>query len=302
MEASAYVELAAECLDTAPGCSPATLYGSCEICGTSPLKCHRFSPTPHRPELCVCVHGASHHACVDPRTTTAQSEPSAPLRPGLSEAARPAGPPSNQALSSRRDFALAELLRSCATFLSSVGSEGIRDLLGLRRTAGSIERSLPPPRRTLLEALNQPHAPAPNLAATRPSSPSGGERAVAGEEVGMLLPHKRRAKQKGATVVCNLTMGGRALCKHAVRGKEGWWGPSGGTEKDKNDRAEKAALRVLAGATWVNLHVFGGGGEDGVFEVREAAGYGARWSTDGLVFRGFLEPHMEDGHDKGWRH
>lgn len=109
-------------------------------------------------------------------------------------------------------------------------------------------------------------------------------------------------KRKKATVVCNLTVGGRALCKHAVRGKEGWWGGSGGTEAEKNDRAEKAALRVLTGATWVNLHVFGGGGEDGVFEVREESGYGARWSTDGSVFRGFLEPHREDGHEKGWRH
>lgn len=295
MEASAFAELAAECLDTTPGCSSA-LYGSCGRCEASALKCHRFSPTPHRPELCICVHGASHHACVDPRTTA--SETSA-LCSGLPDPIQPAGPSSRPTLSTRRDVDPAELLRQCATFLSSVGNEGIRDLLGLKRTAGSIESSLPPPRRTLLEALNKPHAPGPALA-RRPTPSFSREHPLADEEISTL--RKRRTKRRRATIVCNLTVGGRALCKHAVRGKEGWWGGCGGTEADKNDRAEKAVLRVLAGATWVNLHVFGGGGEDGVFEVREGSGYGARWSTNGAAFRGFLEPHMEDGHEKDWRH
>ena len=31
-------------------------------------------------------------------------------------------------------------------------------------------------------------------------------------------------------------------------------------------------------------------------------GYGARWTADGSMFRGFLEPQMEGGHDAGWRH
>lgn len=302
-EASALVELAAECLDATPGLSPAGLHGPCEMCEAGALKCHRFSPTPHRPELCACIHGAPYHACVDPRE--ARSKPGAP-RSGLPGAPQPAGPSTPEPTSSRRDFVLAELLRRCATFLSSAGSEGIRDLLGLRRTAGSLESSLPPPRRTLLEALNRPHAtpavgPVAAAAHPAPSSPAR-EGAVAAAEEGASSAHKRRARRKRATIVCNLTVGGRALCKHAVRGEEGWWGGSGGTEADKNGRAERAALRVLAGATWVNLHVFGGGGGDGVFEVREASGYGARWSTDGAVFRGFLEPHMEDGHEKGWRH
>jgi len=65
-----------------------------------------------------------------------------------------------------------------------------------------------------------------------------------------------------------------------------------------------------------------------VYEVRNAEGYGARWeiypqvqqnSNDsegsssksntleteypqGIIFRGFLEPQMEDGHAKGWVH
>ena len=84
----------------------------------------------------------------------------------------------------------------------------------------------------------------------------------------------------------------------------------------------------------------GGGGEGPVeaaatktttvFEVRAVSGYGARWSADwtttttsstatggadgddeamavarppvNVRFRGFLEPQMEDGHERGWRH
>ncbi len=39
-----------------------------------------------------------------------------------------------------------------------------------------------------------------------------------------------------------------------------------------------------------------------IYEVRNKEGYGVRWSLDGLQFRGFLEPQMENGHEKGWIH
>ena len=57
-----------------------------------------------------------------------------------------------------------------------------------------------------------------------------------------------------------------------------------------------------------------------LLEVRNHLGYGARWELppqppqppqpvvgggDGrppIIFRGFLEPNMPDGHEKGWRH
>lgn len=316
-QASAFVELAAQYLafrsgestHAAMGCSPALLlYGACEMCDTSALKCHRFSSTPHRPELCVCVHGASHHACVDPRMTrnmptTRHSNLPDFIQPSGRGAAvaRVSG---TRLASTRWDLAAAELLGHCSLFLSSMGKAGIRDLLGLKRTAGSMDSRLPPSRRTLLEALNMPHAPAPALMVKAQPTvfPSSGLCLVAGEESRIPVQPDRRTKSQRATVVCNLTVGGRALCKHAVRATDSWWGGCGGTELDKSDRAEKAVLQVLAGATWVNLHVFGGGGEDGVFEVREESGYGARWSADGAVFRGFLEPHMNGGHDTGWRH
>lgn len=256
------------------------LYGACEMCVPSALKCHRFSSTPQRPELCVCVHGASHHVCLEP------------VAPGLPDDrhSRASSSSSRTFASPQWDSFAAELLRLCAAFLSSVGREGVRDLLGLKRTAGSIEGSLPPPRSTLLEALGKPHAPTRASKLKELCETSS-------------VPREGRVKRKSpAAAESKLTVGGRALCKHAVRVEEGWWGVAGGTEAEKNDRAEKAVLRLLSGATWVNLHRFGGGGENGVFEIREKSGYGARWSTDGTIFRGFLEPHMEDGHERGWRH
>ncbi|CAN0534306.1 unnamed protein product, partial [Ectocarpus sp. 12 AP-2014] len=47
----------------------APLFGACEMCETTAVKCHRFSSTPCRPELCVCTHGSSQHACIDPSVT-----------------------------------------------------------------------------------------------------------------------------------------------------------------------------------------------------------------------------------------
>ncbi|KDQ55495.1 hypothetical protein JAAARDRAFT_37510 [Jaapia argillacea MUCL 33604] len=114
---------------------------------------------------------------------------------------------------------------------------------------------------------------------------------------------------------------------------EGWWGIAKGSVSSLNELAEKLFWRVMDGASWRNLHwlphfVL-------VYEVRVPEGYGMRWSQDqsggdggvdgvrieadgssgdgggglpGLredrpwVFRGFVEPMMEDGHEKGWRH
>lgn len=309
-EAYYFVELAAELFAagfigagtrTDFSCSAAPhvpLFGACEVCEITAVKCHRFSSTPGRPELCVCTHGSSHHACIDPRVTTTLF-PASIERTGENEiGARPACDSRvTQTVSARWNVAAVDLVRRGESFLSSTGQAGIRDLLGLKRTVGSIDDRLPPSRRALLNAINQPHLLVVNegCAGTRSSesclAADGSEKRTEG-----------RAVRKRATTVCILTVGGRALCKHAVRAREGWWGECGGTEAEKNDRAEEVTLRLLAGATWVNLHVFGGGGKDGVLEVREESGYGARWSADGAVFRGFLEPHMKDGHEKGWRH
>lgn len=55
-------------------------------------------------------------------------------------------------------------------------------------------------------------------------------------------------------------------------------------------------------AAWLNIHALPH--DTRIFEIRNTAGYGARWSPDPPLFefRGFLEPQMEGGHEKGWIH
>ena len=109
---------------------------------------------------------------------------------------------------------------------------------------------------------------------------------------------------------CALTVGARALAKHAHRGKAGYWatvageGKGGlkGGDREKSFRAKSALKSLLASAVWANTHALPGNVL--VHEVREQQGYGARWHVTGnqCVFRGFLEPQMAYGHDKKWRH
>jgi hypothetical protein len=139
-----------------------------------------------------------------------------------------------------------------------------------------------------------------------------------------------------------LTVGARALAKHAHRASDGWWGACTGSEAAKNAWAQAAVLRILRGAVWVNTHLLPH--SEAVVEVRVVEGYGARWAlplapahassrtmaaappgrlspppaSDGglgapcpsatgrpvhaVAFRGFLEPVMPGGHAQGWRH
>lgn len=98
----------------------------------------------------------------------------------------------------------------------------------------------------------------------------------------------------------NLTVGARALSKHCHRDSSEWWGACAGSEQVKNEHAITVVMRILEDASWINIHLLPH--ELKVIEVRCTEGYGARWSHDGKVFRGFLEPQMEDGHAAGWKH
>ena len=125
-----------------------------------------------------------------------------------------------------------------------------------------------------------------------------------------------------------LTAGAKAWSKHAHRSSDaesgaGWWGGQPkGPVASINQRALVLFNRVVDNATWRNLHWLPH--QVLVYEVRVEEGYGMRWSQDhgqlgvqgeggagGSVdttlrapwmFRGFVEPMMEDGHDVGWRH
>ena len=99
----------------------------------------------------------------------------------------------------------------------------------------------------------------------------------------------------------NLTVGARALSKHCHRDVTSeWWGACAGSEQEKNEHANAVVMRILGDASWINIHMLPH--DLKVIEVRCAEGYGARWGHDGKVFRGFLEPQMEDGHATGWKH
>lgn len=148
-------------------------------------------------------------------------------------------------------------------FLRALGVRGIRALLGLRTTRGTREDVLPPGIGEMIAAF--------------------------------------RARQSIDSPAM-LTVGARALAKHCKRSTDGWWGDGlRGTEREKNGLAERVLARILTAAAWLNVHalphdVF-------VFEVRNELGFGARWCcAPPFEFRGFLEPQMADGHEKGWVH
>ncbi|TFK50550.1 hypothetical protein OE88DRAFT_268100 [Heliocybe sulcata] len=124
-----------------------------------------------------------------------------------------------------------------------------------------------------------------------------------------------------------LSAGARAWTKHFHRSQadetkdtdHGWWGTPKGPVALLNDRALELFWRVMNKASWRNLHWLPH--QVLAYEVRVPEGYGMRWSQDlsgtqgeGLcstsegireeqpwIFRGFVEPMMEGGHEKGWR-
>lgn len=89
-------------------------------------------------------------------------------------------------------------------FLLSIEQRGIYTMLGLRKTTGS-QLAIWPRRDTLLSGFNRPHT---------------------------VLTDEQRAKIRNPP--SQLTVGARALCKHAHRSSEGFWGNVKGTEGQKN--------------------------------------------------------------------
>ncbi|XP_021821592.1 uncharacterized protein LOC110763145 [Prunus avium] len=151
---------------------------------------------------------------------------------------------------------------SLARMLFGLSLGGLQGLLGLAHTTGSTPDALPPPTSTLLSSF--------------------------------VLPYKLNVE--GST----LTHGARALAKHAHRSSSKYWGSLDGSDSNKNRLALDVISRLMTHCCWLNVHSVQPHGV--VFEIRVAEGYGARWSEDGSKFIGFLEPYMEDGHPKGWKH
>ena len=98
-----------------------------------------------------------------------------------------------------------------------------------------------------------------------------------------------------------LTVGAKALCKHSHRSvTDSFWPSQGGKEKEKNDNAEKMLNLFLKECVWINIHLLPH--QIVIIELRIDKGYGIRWQANDGMFRGFLEPQMEGGHEKGWIH
>ncbi|CAI2177808.1 689_t:CDS:10 [Funneliformis geosporum] len=132
---------------------------------------------------------------------------------------------------------------------------------------------------------------------------------------------KRNAKtlREGLVIKISLTVGAKALSKHFHRDvSNSFWGNCSGTNR--------VLAKILTDVAWINLHSMVH--DTRVFEIRNSEGYGARWEIQGpntqqlssqqpqldtpssntndnkqrVMFRGFLEPQMKDGHIKGWVH
>ncbi|KAL2654038.1 hypothetical protein R1flu_022166 [Riccia fluitans] len=101
--------------------------------------------------------------------------------------------------------------------LKELQVEGIRALLGMRSTMGSIPDALPPPTSALLLSFSEVNSE------TVPGS--------------------------------RLTVGARALAKHVHRCSNGWWGTFSGTEPAKNEVSLQKLRSIIEDAVWMNVHV-----------------------------------------------
>ena len=157
-----------------------------------------------------------------------------------------------------------EVMTSCFQVLTP---HHLQHLLGFRHTVGSVDL-LYPPRSYLLACFQQLNNP----------------------------------KSK-------LTVGARALCKHCIRCKSTWgeWDSNPaltnrlkGQETVQNEVALSTLLRLLEHASWMNIHLLPH--DVVVLEIRIESGFGCRWDLAQGIFRGFVEPYMENGYEVGWVH
>eukprot|EP00350_Pseudokeronopsis_sp_OXSARD2_P009364 CAMPEP_0170558030 /NCGR_PEP_ID=MMETSP0211-20121228/32225_1 /TAXON_ID=311385 /ORGANISM="Pseudokeronopsis sp., Strain OXSARD2" /LENGTH=197 /DNA_ID=CAMNT_0010869583 /DNA_START=303 /DNA_END=896 /DNA_ORIENTATION=+ len=153
------------------------------------------------------------------------------------------------------------LQKELIEFFASLEPKGFLVCLGFRKTIGSQEDFIPPDKNAIKECFNKPH------------------KTYTAEEL-MRNPHNPSV----------LTMGARAMQKHAPRSQEGFWGHMEGlTEKQRNDLSNKILRRVLDHCVWLNVHKLKVNFEGAIIEVREKQGYGIRWTAEGEL-RGLVEP------------
>ncbi|XP_050212489.1 uncharacterized protein LOC126664244 isoform X2 [Mercurialis annua] len=182
-----------------------------------------------------------------------------------------------------------------ASILSELGYTGIQSLLGIAHTVGTASNALPPSKSTLISSFTLPYRPNRTHSFGGVSDPRPGI-----TKVNHLLPSYIAVEFDIQVNGSTLTQGARALAKHSERSSSKYWGVVDGNDSTKNMLALNVINGLIASCCWSNVHIAPQHGT--VFEIRVADGYGARWSQDGSKFIGFLEPYMEDGFAKGYKH
>ena len=93
-----------------------------------------------------------------------------------------------------------------------------------------------------------------------------------------VLNHYKLQEEESKRNRSMLSVGSRALSKHAHRSSEGFWGNVRGSEQKKNELANEVLAKILNQAVWINIHNLPH--DEPVIEIRVAKGYGARWSVN----------------------
>ena len=70
-----------------------------------------------------------------------------------------------------------------------------------------------------------------------------------------LTEEQLKSSAKAAAVASKLSVGARALAKHAIRDAAKFWGEMKGSEAKKNEMACVKMEEILANCVWVNIHV-----------------------------------------------
>ncbi|CAG8582224.1 6229_t:CDS:2 [Ambispora gerdemannii] len=106
-------------------------------------------------------------------------------------------------------------------------------------------------------------------------------------------PKLKRSKTASFSANNTLTVGAKAHSKHFHRDvSDAFWGTCTGTEKQKNEQANRVLAKIITNAAWINLHSLPTLQISNNIDNDRAS----------IIFRGFLEPQMPDGHTKGWVH
>lgn len=158
------------------------------------------------------------------------------------------------------------------SLLKILNNRELLTFIGIRETPGSVNYKFPLNENNLNDNFNKLHTTVVNP---------------------IILKKNPNAKPSP------LTVGGRAFCKHCHRASDGFWPQATGSDSNKNNMALKLYNRFINECVWINIH--GLPGELPVIELRVKEGYGIRFLMNG-DFRGFVEPPMIDGHEKGWKH